>query len=515
LVRRDFTAPAPNQRWVADFTYVPRSCLDCGTALRRTNAGDRCAACSARAGEGHSIPETFWYADDVAAALAQWDLPAVVRLIHAKLGLSQVALANLTGYSQAHISRWLHRDGNPEGVTAARLRQFVEGLGIPWGLLGLLDPAARESSAEVSGGMFGSNGAAQEAMESMKRRTFVVSGSLAMGVTALGPASADIWNGTLGSAHARYLQQTSRQLIEQNFRLSGDMLFGQAAAQFELVYGKIRTGDYAANAEPALFAAAGELARCAGWIAHDAGREHDARYYLNEALLAARLSNNRQLAFKTYYSMSVQADEQGHPHEAMHLVRAAQRAAKGWAPGRLMSLLASAEARAVAGTHQPEQVKALLGQAHTLYHAGSGNGLAEEAHAALLWDIYFFYDEAEILGFEGICDLKLAAYPAAEALLQQEIEQHATERGADYQRNTTLEYGRLALAQLGQANVTDAAATGETVLATLGDGVVSSRTLKVVSTLAEGLAAYGAVPAAQAFLKQFRASTNGLAGWQA
>ena len=25
LVRRDFTAPAPNQRWVADFTYVPIS----------------------------------------------------------------------------------------------------------------------------------------------------------------------------------------------------------------------------------------------------------------------------------------------------------------------------------------------------------------------------------------------------------------------------------------------------------------------------------------------------------
>ena len=500
---------------VADRPAEQRACLDCGTALRRTNGGSRCGACAARAGEGHAIPQAFWYAEDVAAALAQWDLPAVVRLIHAKLGLSQVALANLTGYSQAHISRWLHRDGNPEGVTAARLRQFVEGLDIPWGLLGLVDPAARESSAGQTGGTFGnSTRVAEEALDSMKRRTLVVGGSLAAGVTALGSASANIWNGTLGTAHARYLQQASRQLIEQNFRLSGDMLLGQAAAQFELVYGKIRSGDYAATAEPSLFAAAGELARCAGWIAHDAGREHDARYYFNEALLAARLSDNRQLAFKTYYSMSVQADEQGHYREAMHLVHAAQRAAKGWAPGRLMSLLACAEARAIAGLHHPEQVKALLGQARSLYHAGSGNGLTEEAHAALLWDIYFFYDEAEILGFEGICDLKLAAYPAAETLLQQEIEQHATERGADYQRNTTLEYGRLALAQLGQANVTDAAATGQTVMATLGDGVVSSRTLKVVGTLAEGLAAYSTVPAAQAFLQQFRASTNGVARWQ-
>jgi transcriptional regulator with XRE-family HTH domain len=492
-----------------------RTCLDCGTALRRTNTGDHCAVCAGRAGGGHLIPEHFWYADDVADALAQWDLPAVVRLIHTKLGLSQVKLGNLTGYSQAHISRWLHRDSNPQGVTAARLRQFVEGLGIPWALLGLVDPAARESSARASGGTFGnSTSVAEEASESMKRRTFVVSGPLAMGVTAaLGSASAHMWNGTLGVAHADYLSQAARQLIEQNFRLSGDMLFGQAAAQFELVYGKIRSGEYATNAEPALFAAAGELARCAGWIAHDAGREHEARYYFNEALLAARLSDNRQLAFKTYYSMSVQADEQGHHREAMHLVRAAQRAAKGWAPGRLTSLLACAEARAVAGMYQPEQVTTLLGQARSLYHAGSSNGLSDEAHAALLWDIYFFYNEAEILGFEGICDLKLGAYPAAESLLQQEIAQHASERGADYQRNTILEHGRLALAQLGQSNVAGAAASGQTVLAALSEGAVSSRTLKVVGTLAERMANYRAVPAAQAFLKQFRASTAGMAGW--
>ena len=70
---------------VADRPAEQRACLDCGTALRRTNGGSRCGACAARAGEGHAVPQAFWYAEDVAAALAQWDLPAVVRLIHAKL----------------------------------------------------------------------------------------------------------------------------------------------------------------------------------------------------------------------------------------------------------------------------------------------------------------------------------------------------------------------------------------------------------------------------------------------
>src|SRR5262249_28797997 len=125
----------------------PRSCSGCGAALSRANTDDRCAACLARVHQEHPIPRSFWFADDVAGALAQWDLPAVVRLVHSKLGLTQVALANLTGYSQAHISRWLRRQGNPEGVTAQRLRRFVEGLAIPWELLGLVDPAARESPA--------------------------------------------------------------------------------------------------------------------------------------------------------------------------------------------------------------------------------------------------------------------------------------------------------------------------------------------------------------------------------
>jgi hypothetical protein len=311
----------------------------------------------------------------------------------------------------------------------------------------------------------------------------------------------------LGTTHARFLRQAARHLIEQNFRLSGDMLFGLAAAQFELAYGKIQAGDYDPKAEPLLFAAVGELARAAAWIAHDAGREREARYYFNEALLAARLSDNRQLALKAYYSMSVQADEQGHPREAMHLVRAARRAAKGWAPGRIMSLLACAEARAVAGMRDTAQTRALLAQASTHYHAGN-TAVDDQDHLGLLWDIYFFYNDAEILGFEGICDLKLAAYPSAEAVLQQEISQHTSERGSDYQRNTTLESGRLALAQLGQTNVTDAAATGERVLATLRDGMVSSRTLKVVATLADGLSAYRSSPAVQAFLIQYKDATN-------
>jgi hypothetical protein len=226
--------------------------------------------------------------------------------------------------------------------------------------------------------------------------------------------------------------------------------------------------------------------------------ERDARYYFNEALLAARLSDNRQLAMKTYYSMSVQADEEGHPAEARHLVHAAQRAARGWAPPRILSLLICAEARAVAGTHDLPQMRTLMARARGLFDKSSADDFA---------DIFFFYNRTDLTSFDGLCYLKLRSHKAAETILRRGAE-HQTKRGADYQRSTTLEYARLALAQLGQANVADAAATGSAVLTTATDGVLSNRTFTVVTSLAHGLAPYGKVPAVRAFHEQFQAITK-------
>ena len=101
-----------------------------------------------------------------------------------------------------------------------------------------------------------------------------------------------------------------------------------------------------------------------------------------------------------------------------------------------------------------------------------------------------------------MCYLKLRSYQAAEAILRRGAAEHHTKRGADYQRSTTLEYARLALAQLGQSNVTDSANTGVSVLVTATDGVLSPRTLKVVRLLAGGMASYARLPVVQSFFDQ-------------
>src|SRR2546429_399088 len=126
-------------------TAAPRKCRGCGARLRSTNPDPSCAACTA-AGSQHrasAIPARFWESPDVQAALVRRDLPGVVRLINRKLGWSQVALAAATGYSQAHMSRWINGNGKSDGITLGRLVDFAKGLGIPLRLIGL---------AEIDGG---------------------------------------------------------------------------------------------------------------------------------------------------------------------------------------------------------------------------------------------------------------------------------------------------------------------------------------------------------------------------
>jgi hypothetical protein len=454
------------------------------------------------------IPHAFWCAPDVALALAEWDLPRVVRLIHRKLGLTQMAIANLTGYSQANISRWLNREGKAEGVTAARLRQFVENTGAPWGLLGLANPSAPDSSVKASGGTFGSSGrsgeaGAEEASEQMKRRTLVAGGSAAVGVGMLAPGVAALLagdggllaEGKLGSAAARRLRQLSHFLITQDYRHGSHALFTCAATQYEVAREQLNTGSFAANVERLLFSAVGELAGCAGWLAYDAGAQRDARYYFGEALVGARLANDRVLAARTYRQMSVQANELGRYREALHLARAARRAAEGWAPPRVRSLLIGTEARALASMGDLTGTLALLGQATTAFEQHNGEKL----------DPWFnFHDQHELAGIHGICLLNAGNAGHSEQFARAEAYLRiAADHGPAYQRNNALYTARIAFVHLGQANIVDAATTSEHALDMVAEEISSARIGQVLGRVDRGLTSYDNVRAVKSFRDRY------------
>jgi hypothetical protein len=163
-------------------------------------------------------------------------------------------------------------------------------------------------------------------------------------------------------------------------------------------------------------------------------------------------------------------------------------------------LLAAAEARAAASMNDLGRMRELIGKARGLLKKNDHDDFAH---------IHSFYDQTEFTSYEGLCHLNLGSYTTAETLLRQGAAELLTQRGADYQRNLTMKHARLALAQLGQSNVTDAAATGAAVLSTAPDGALSTRTLEAVRSLAGGFAPYGHLAAVRSFQEQLRSVAKG------
>lgn len=105
---------------------------------------------SPRRQEPPAPPPGLWYRPDMAQALADRDMGAVVRIFRQWTGASQTDVSVLVGIPQPHISG-LERGGRR--VTALDVfERFADGLGIPRSLLGL---------AESSGGSGGPVGAVE------------------------------------------------------------------------------------------------------------------------------------------------------------------------------------------------------------------------------------------------------------------------------------------------------------------------------------------------------------------
>ena len=98
---------------------------------------------SARRHELPTAPPDLWYRPDMAQALADRDMGAVVRIFRQWTGASQTDVSVLVGIPQPHISG-LERGGRR--VTALDVfERFADGLGIPRSLLGLAAAAGPRS----------------------------------------------------------------------------------------------------------------------------------------------------------------------------------------------------------------------------------------------------------------------------------------------------------------------------------------------------------------------------------
>ncbi len=300
--------------------------------------------------------------------------------------------------------------------------------------------------------------------------------------------------GRIGEAHAAQLEETPQHLYKLDYRYGGDTLCDQAAAQLQRASRLLNRGTYGDSVGQRLQVAMGELGICAGWLAFDAGRQDQARYCYTEALAAARMANHPELEVHVLANMSMQAVALDRPKEGLRLAEAAQRSAQGWATPTLTSLLAVREARAWAKLREGHAAERSMTRARQSFDERD----REEPNPVWI----AFFDEAELAGNEGVCQLDLGKPNRASELLEDACKWQRE----SFVRNRSLYTVRLALAYLARRDISGACRLAQNALTLVANEVTSTRTLNELRDLRRRLGAFRANPAAVDFTARFDAT---------
>lgn len=480
---------------------APRTCAQCGTRLRRGNSALLCDPCQR---SSHTmdllapmLPLEFWQEADMRRALAAHDLGAVSRLYRTRTPIRrQHMIAELVGFSQAHISR-IER-----GLCEIKLDtvlRFVQGLRIP---PYLVDPVGAgqylDGLGQVGPAVTVPAQRELEVGDQMRRRDLLkglTGAATLVGFTLAGdedddPLIAEDF-GRIGAAHAAQLEGVPAHLYQLDFRYGGDTLCDQAAAQLRRAHRLLNRGTYTDRIGRRLQVAAGELGLCAGWLAFDAGRQGQARYCYTEALAAARVANDPGIEVRALAVMSMQAVALDRPREGLYLAQAAQRTARDFATPTVEALLAMREARAWGKLRDAPSAEAAMLRARRAFERRG------EEDDRPIW--LSFFDEAELSGNEGTCQLDLGNPARATTLLEAAYAQQQD----GMVRNRSLYTVRLARANLARRDVNRACQLAEEALELVANEVTSTRTLGELRDFRGTLARHQSTAASRAFASRF------------
>jgi hypothetical protein len=189
--------------------------------------------------------------------------------------------------------------------------------------------------------------------------------------------------------------------------------------------------------------------------------------------------------------MSMQAVALDRPREGLRLAEAARRTATGWGTPTLHSLLAVREARAWAKLREARETEKAMTDARRSLQQSSPD---EEKPVWIA-----FFDEAELSGNDGACQLDLGKPNQATVLLEQAC---AGQREA-FVRNRSLYTVRLAASYLARRDVTTACTLAQDALALVANEVTSTRTLNELREFRRRVTRFRGSSAAQNFAARF------------
>jgi hypothetical protein len=246
----------------------------------------------------------------------------------------------------------------------------------------------------------------------------------------------------------------------------------------------LRDGRYSASVGRALLGATAELAKLAGWMAHDLDRHGLGQRYLVQSLRLAQAAGDEALGSEILNGMSHQATYLGHGAAGVDLARAARKSAERAGVPALLAEAAVMEAHGHARSGDERQTTLALGEAERIFDR------ANPADAPQ-WISYF--DEAYLSAKFGHCFRELRQPEPGRKFALRSLDMDGT-----YVRGMLFNTVLLAALEAQAGDVDQAVATGRRALV-LADGMKSVRVAQYLDRLREDLAPHGTHPDVQAF----------------
>lgn len=327
-----------------------RMCAACrSTVLSRYNAGSLCGTCERAARETAGIvPTHVWDSELLRDALARMDLPAVVAILRSAVGLSQLELGNLLGWSQAMVA-----------LTEAGARESIYDIRVLFRLIDALDMPKKALEPLFTGRVTlgGDNDVSDLTGEiDVERRGF---NTMAAGLLASALVQHVTVPDRVDPAHIRYLRATVDRIRVRDQSMGGGAVLTQALRQFSRARRMLDESDYTETVGRQLLIATGDLGIICGWVAYDHGDQQLARRLYSEAQLLANGSGDPELQAHVLLNMAMQsthlaslathsASARGFARECLRLAKQAGDIARHEASPRLHALVALRQAASYA-----------------------------------------------------------------------------------------------------------------------------------------------------------------------
>jgi DNA-binding XRE family transcriptional regulator len=409
------------------------------------------------------------------------------------VGFTQEGLAGHLYVDRTTVARWERGETDPHPAVRARL---AEALDLPVHQLDALlgdEPVIVGLDSTESGGTVGFGDT--DGGDLVDRRAFTISTALA-GLGIATPLRDWITSAQvpqhLGMEHMQQVSETILAFRRADAAVGGDSLCDVAIAMHRRLTRWEREASYSRQVGEALQDCLGDLEVQTGWLAHDAERRQEARRYLNEAVIRARLRDDPRLEVRALQQLSMLV-QNANPPEAIRSAEAARRIAAPWATPRLTALLHLRATLAHAKAGNASDFGRELVRAKMEFSQGPAPDDQPYLH---------FVNDLEMSSIEGAGHLALNRPDRAASLFEEGL----TNPDPVFQRNLVLNKVYLTQALYEQGDYAEAGNSAvEIVLAVAS--LKSRRTRKRLASLRAGFARTAPhVPAARDFIEAYDAA---------